>query len=47
MEITNCYPFLGSIMTRDGYNYKEVNRRLLNGRMIMTKLEKNYEGSRH
>jgi len=28
MEITNCYTFLGSIITRDGYDYKEINRRL-------------------
>jgi hypothetical protein len=40
MEITNCYTFLGSIVTRDGYNYKEINRRLSIGRMVMTKLEK-------
>ena len=39
MEITN-YTFLGSIITRDGYDYKEVNRRLLIGRMAMTKLAK-------
>ena len=40
MEITNCYTFLGSIITRDGYDYKEINRRILIGRMVMTKLEK-------
>ena len=40
MEITNCYTFLGSIVTRDGYGYKEINRRLSIGRMVMTKLEK-------
>ena len=40
MEITNCYTFLGSIVTRDGYDYKEINRRLSIGRMVMTKLEK-------
>jgi hypothetical protein len=39
MEITNCYAFLGSIITRDGYDYKEINRRLSIGRMVMTKLE--------
>jgi len=39
MEITNCYTFLGSIITRDGYDYKEINRRLSIGRMAMTKLE--------
>ena len=27
MEI-NFYTFLGSIITRDGYDYKEINRRL-------------------
>jgi hypothetical protein len=40
MEITNCYIFLGSIITRDGYDYKEINRRLSIGRMAMPKLEK-------
>jgi hypothetical protein len=40
MEIINCYTFLGSIITRDGYDYKEINRRLSIGRMEMTKLEK-------
>jgi hypothetical protein len=40
MEITNCYTFLGSIITRDGYNYKEINGSLSIGRMVMTKLEK-------
>ena len=40
MEVTNCYTFLGSIITRDGYDYKEINGRLLIGRMIMTKQEK-------
>jgi len=40
MEITNCYTFLGSKHTRDGYDYKELNRRLSIGRMAMTKLEK-------
>ena len=39
MQITNCYTFLGSIITRDGYDYKEINRRLSIGRMVMTKLE--------
>jgi hypothetical protein len=46
MVMTNCYTFLGSIITRDGYNYKEINRKLSIGRMAMTKLEKNDEGSR-
>jgi hypothetical protein len=40
MEITNCYTFLGSIITRDGYDYKEINGRLSIGRMVMTKQEK-------
>jgi len=40
MEIINCYTFLGSIITRDGYDYKEINRRFSIGRMAMTKLEK-------
>jgi len=40
MEIINCYAFLGPIITRDGYDYKESNRRLSNGRMAMTKLGK-------
>ena len=40
MEITNCYTFLGSIIIRDGYDYKEINRRLSIERMAMTKLEK-------
>jgi transcriptional regulator len=45
MEIINCYTFLGFIITRDGYDYKEINKRLSTGRMAMAKLEKNYEGS--
>jgi hypothetical protein len=40
MEITNCYTFLGSIITINGYVYKEINRRLSIGRITMTKLEK-------
>jgi len=40
MEVTNCYTLLGPIITRDGYDYKEINRRLSIGRMAMTKLEK-------
>ena len=39
MEI-NCYTFLGSIITREGYDYKEINRRLSIGKMAMAKLEK-------
>ena len=40
IEITNCYSFLGTVITRDGYVYKEINRRLSSGRLAMTKLEK-------
>jgi hypothetical protein len=40
MEIINWYTLLGSIITRDGYDYKETNRTLSIGRMAMTKLEK-------
>jgi hypothetical protein len=40
MEIINCYTFLGSIITRDGYDYKDISRRMSIGRMAMTKLEK-------
>jgi hypothetical protein len=39
MEITSYHTFLGSIITGDGYDNKEINRRLLIGRMAMTKLE--------
>jgi hypothetical protein len=40
MEIISCCTFLGSMMTREGYDYKEINRRLSIERMGMTKLEK-------
>jgi hypothetical protein len=40
IEITSYHTFLGSIITRDGYDNKEINRRLSIGRMAMTKLEK-------
>jgi hypothetical protein len=40
MEIINSYTFLGSVITRDGYEHKEINRRLSIGRMAVTKLEK-------
>jgi hypothetical protein len=40
MEIINSYTFLGSIITRDGCEHKEINRRLGMGRSAMTKLEK-------
>jgi hypothetical protein len=40
MEIINCYTFLGILITRDGYEHKEINRRISIGRMAMTKLEK-------
>jgi hypothetical protein len=44
IEIVNSYTFLGTIITRDSYDHKEINRRLSMGRLAMTKLEKNYEG---
>jgi hypothetical protein len=31
---------IGTVITRDGYDHKEINRRLSIGRMAMTKLEK-------
>jgi len=40
MEIINCYTFSGSIINRDGYDYKEMNRRRSIGRMAIIKLEK-------
>jgi hypothetical protein len=40
IEITSYHTFLGSIITIDGYDNKEINRRLSIGRMAMTKLEK-------
>jgi hypothetical protein len=40
IEITIYHTFLGSMITRDGYDNKEINRRLSIGRMAMTKLEK-------
>jgi hypothetical protein len=40
IEITSYHTFLGSIITRDGYDNKEINRRLSIGRMAMAKLEK-------
>jgi len=40
IEVTSYHTFLGSIITRDGYDNKEINRRLSIGRMAMTKLEK-------
>ena len=45
IEIINCYTFLGTIVTRDGYMHEEINRRLSSGRLAMTKLKKNYEES--
>jgi hypothetical protein len=47
IEIINCCTFLGTIITRDGYVYKEINRRISSGRMAVTKVEKKYEGSGH
>jgi hypothetical protein len=40
IEITSYHTFLGSIITRDGYDNKEINLRLSIGSMAMTKLEK-------
>ena len=40
MEIINSYTFLGSIITRDGFEHKEISRRLAIERMAMTKLGK-------
>jgi hypothetical protein len=40
IEIVNGYTFLGTIITRDSYDHKEINRRLSMGRLAMTKLEK-------
>jgi hypothetical protein len=40
VDIINCYTFLGTVITRDGYEHKENNRRLSIGRMAITKLEK-------
>ena len=44
MEIINSYTFLGFIITRDGYEHKEINRRLAIERMANDKTRKNYEG---
>jgi hypothetical protein len=38
IDIVNSYTFLGTIITRDGYDYKEINRRLSMGRLVMIKL---------
>jgi hypothetical protein len=38
--VRNEHTLLGSIITRDGYDHKEINRRFSVGRMAMTKLEK-------
>jgi hypothetical protein len=43
-EITSYHTFLGSLITRDGYDKKEINRRLSIGIMAMTKLEKIMKG---
>jgi hypothetical protein len=40
LDIISCYTFLGTIITRDGYDHKEINRRLSIGRTAMTKLIK-------
>jgi hypothetical protein len=40
IQMTSYHTFLGSIITRDGYDNKKINRRLSIGRMAMTKLKK-------
>ena len=40
IKITSYDTFLGSIITRDGYDHKEINIKLSIGRMAMTKLGK-------
>jgi hypothetical protein len=40
IEIINSYTFLGTIITRDGCDHKEINVRLSMGRLAMIKLEK-------
>jgi hypothetical protein len=40
IEITSYHTFLGSIITRDGYDNKEINIRFSIGRMAMTELRK-------
>jgi len=40
MEIINSCTFLASIITRDGYEHKEINRKLAIERMAMIKLGK-------
>jgi hypothetical protein len=39
IEIVNSYTFLGTIIARDDYDHKEINRRLSMGRLAMIKLE--------
>jgi len=39
LEIRSCHTFLGSIISSDGYDNKEINRRLSIGRMALTKIE--------
>jgi len=38
--VRNDHTFIGSIITRDGYDHKEINSRFSVGRMAVTKLEK-------
>lgn len=40
IEVTNEYNFLGSLITKDGYSRKEINRRISIGRTAVTKLDK-------
>jgi hypothetical protein len=38
MEVRSCQTFLGSIISSDGYDNKEIKRRLSIGRMALTKI---------
>jgi hypothetical protein len=40
VELTDCYIFLGSIISRDGSDSKEINRRLTMERVAIAKLDK-------
>jgi hypothetical protein len=45
VELTDCYIFLGSIISRGGSDSKEINQRLSMGRVAMAKLEKIFKDS--
>jgi len=45
IEITSYHTFRGSIITRDGYDNKEINRRPFNWKNGNNKTRKDYEGS--